>query len=119
MNHANLIMVTSALAGEGKSFTSINLALSIAAELDHTVMLVDADGARPSVLRMLGTGARACWMCWKSAPTCPDVLLRTNKLTILPGGRTASARDRIAGQRCDAQPAGPHGPALSRPDHHL
>ena len=31
-------MVTSALAGEGKSFTSINLALSIAAELDNTVM---------------------------------------------------------------------------------
>lgn len=43
IEHANLIMVTSALAGEGKSFTSINLAMSIAAELDHTVMLVDAD----------------------------------------------------------------------------
>lgn len=54
INHANLLMVTSALAGEGKSFTSINLALSIAAELDNTVMLVDADVARPSVLRMLG-----------------------------------------------------------------
>lgn len=34
INHANLLMVTSALAGEGKSFTSINLALSIAAELE-------------------------------------------------------------------------------------
>ena len=54
INHSNLLMVTSALAGEGKSFTSINLALSIAAELDNTVMLVDADVARPSVLRMLG-----------------------------------------------------------------
>ncbi len=47
-------MVTSAVAGEGKSFTSINLAMSIAAELDHTVMLVDADLARPSLPRMLG-----------------------------------------------------------------
>jgi Mrp family chromosome partitioning ATPase len=47
-------MVTSALSGEGKSFTSINLAMSIAAELDHTVMLVDADVARPSVLKVLG-----------------------------------------------------------------
>ena len=54
LNHANLIMVTSALAGEGKSFTSLNLALSMAAEQDHTVMLVDADVARPSLLRMLG-----------------------------------------------------------------
>jgi Mrp family chromosome partitioning ATPase len=47
-------MVTSAVAGEGKSFTAINLAMSIAAELDHTVMLVDADLARPSLPRMLG-----------------------------------------------------------------
>ena len=53
-NRANLIMVTSAMPGEGKSFTSLNLAMSIAAELDNTVMLVDADVARPSVLRMLG-----------------------------------------------------------------
>ena len=36
------------------SFTSVNLAMSIAAEMDHTVMLVDADVARPSILRMLG-----------------------------------------------------------------
>jgi len=54
INHANLMMVTSALAGEGKSFTSINLALSIAAELDNTVMLVDADVAR---LRPAATAA--------------------------------------------------------------
>ena len=54
LNHGNLIMVTSALAGEGKSFNSVNLAMSIAAELDNTVMLVDADVARPSLLRMLG-----------------------------------------------------------------
>ncbi|MDB5850886.1 MAG: protein tyrosine kinase [Rhodoferax sp.] len=50
VENGNLIMVTSALAGEGKSFTAINLAMSIATELDNTVMLVDADVARPSVL---------------------------------------------------------------------
>ena len=54
LKHSNLIMVTSALPGEGKSFTAINLAMSMAAEMDHTVMLVDADVARPSMLRMLG-----------------------------------------------------------------
>ena len=47
LTHGNLIMVTSALAGEGKTFMSVNLAMSIAAELDHTVVLVDADVARP------------------------------------------------------------------------
>ncbi len=49
----NLVMVTSALPGEGKTFCSINLAISIAMELDRTVLLVDADVARPSVLRGL------------------------------------------------------------------
>ena len=50
ITNGNLIMVTSALPGEGKSFSAINLAISIAMELDNTVMLVDADVARPSVL---------------------------------------------------------------------
>jgi Mrp family chromosome partitioning ATPase len=39
VENGNLIMVTSSLPGEGKSFTAINLAISIAAELDNTVML--------------------------------------------------------------------------------
>ncbi|HXU66006.1 MAG TPA: chromosome partitioning ATPase, partial [Casimicrobiaceae bacterium] len=43
IRHGNLIMITSALPGEGKSFTALNLAMSIAMELDHTVLLVDAD----------------------------------------------------------------------------
>ncbi|UUZ51367.1 hypothetical protein LP420_19040 [Massilia sp. B-10] len=50
----NLIMITSSLPGEGKTYCAINLAMSIAMELDHTVLLVDADVARPSVLRVLG-----------------------------------------------------------------
>ena len=52
--NGNLIMVTSALPREGKSYTAVNLAISIAAELDKTVLLVDADVARPSVLNVLG-----------------------------------------------------------------
>lgn len=45
----NLIMVTSSLPGEGKTFTSINLALSLAAERGLRVLLIDADVIRPSV----------------------------------------------------------------------
>ena len=87
--HGNLIMVTSALAGEGKSFTSVNLAMSIAAELDHTVMLVDADVARPSVLRMLGLPpAPGLLDVLEQSDDLSNVLLRTNidKLTLLPAG---------------------------------
>ena len=89
LNHGNLIMVTSALVGEGKSFTSVNLAMSIAMELDNTVMLVDADVARPSVLRMLGLPPGPGLLDLLEGKTdMPSVLLKTNidKLTILPSG---------------------------------
>jgi protein-tyrosine kinase len=89
LKHSNLIMVTSALPGEGKSFTAINLAMSMAAELDHTVMLVDADVARPSVLRMLGLQpAPGLLDLLERKVEVVDVLLRTNvdKLTLLPSG---------------------------------
>jgi receptor protein-tyrosine kinase len=50
----NLVMVTSALPGEGKSFTSLNLAMSMAMERDSTVLLIDGDVIRASVSKMLG-----------------------------------------------------------------
>lgn len=91
----NLIMMTSALPGEGKTFCSINLAMSIAMELDHTVLLVDADVARPSVLRTLGLPVQRGLMdiLLDNGLDVADVLLRTNVngLTILPAG-TSSAR---------------------------
>ena len=43
IRNGNLIMVTSAVPGEGKTFSAINLAMSLAMELDQTVLLVDAD----------------------------------------------------------------------------
>lgn len=90
ITNGNLIMVTSALPGEGKSFTSINLAMSIATELDNTVMLVDADVARPSVMRMLGLpdGPGLLDLVLDDKLDMSSVLLKTNveKLTILPSG---------------------------------
>jgi protein-tyrosine kinase len=55
----NLIMVTSALPGEGKTFCALNLALSIASEVDSSVLLVDADVVRPAVLERLGLASAA------------------------------------------------------------
>jgi len=86
----NLIMVTSALPREGKSYTAVNLAISIAAELDKTVLLVDADVARPSILNILGLPPAAGLLDLLPGGTLdlPEVLLRTNieKLTLLPSG---------------------------------
>jgi len=89
--NANLIMVTSSLAGEGKTFTSINLAMSIATEMDKTVLLVDADVAKPDVTARLGIQAEQGLIdvLLEDDLTLRDVLIRTDipKLTLLPAGR--------------------------------
>jgi exopolysaccharide/PEP-CTERM locus tyrosine autokinase len=91
-NPNNLIMITSSLPGEGKTYCAINLAMSIAMELDHTVLLVDADVARPSVLRTLGLPAHRGLMdiLTDDKLDMADVMLRTNvdTLSILPAGTT-------------------------------
>jgi Mrp family chromosome partitioning ATPase len=51
-------MVTSALRGEGKTFCALNLAMSLALEVDTSVVLVDADVVRPGVFERLGLSAR-------------------------------------------------------------
>ncbi len=101
-NPGNLIMVTSSLPGEGKTFCAINLAMSIAMELDHTVLLVDADVARPSILRTLGVSAqRGLLDVLQEEHEMSDVMLRTNvdTLTILPAGTSsANATEILASQ---------------------
>ena len=97
----NLIMVTSSLPGEGKTFCAINLAMSIAMELDHTVLLIDADVARPSVLRTLGLPAQRGLMdmLLDDKLDLADVMLRTNvdTFSILPAGTsTAHATELLA-----------------------
>ena len=89
--HRNLIMVTRSLPGEGKSFCALNLALSLAMERDRTVMLVDADVAKPSVLNNLGLRAERGLMDLLLDPSLDvgNVLLKTNidKFSVLPAGR--------------------------------
>jgi len=91
MARSNLIMVTSSLPGEGKTFVSVNLAISLAMELDKTVLLVDADVSRPAVLKRLGLPPSPGLLDILTNPSLPvsDVLMRTNidKLTILPSGQ--------------------------------
>lgn len=88
---ANLVMITSALPGEGKSTTAVNLAVSIAMELDHTVLLVDADVSRPAIPALLGISTERGLLDLLTDETLDvsDVLLRTNveKLSVLPSGQ--------------------------------
>jgi exopolysaccharide/PEP-CTERM locus tyrosine autokinase len=50
----NTIMIASAIDSEGKSLTAINLAISLAQEIDHSVLLVDADFRKPLIHEYLG-----------------------------------------------------------------
>ena len=87
---ANLVMVTSSVPGEGKSFCSINLAISIALEMDYSVLLVDADVAKPTIPELFGLQAKRGLMdlLRDRRLDVADVLYKVNigKLTLLPGG---------------------------------
>ncbi|MCG8015420.1 MAG: XrtA-associated tyrosine autokinase [Candidatus Thiodiazotropha sp. 'RUGA'] len=54
ITHGNLVSIASSLPSEGKTFTAMNLALSIATELDTTVLLIDGDVLKYSLSRLLG-----------------------------------------------------------------
>ncbi|MES2317115.1 MAG: XrtA-associated tyrosine autokinase [Pseudomonadota bacterium] len=106
-HNGNLIVLTSALPGEGKTYCAINLAMSIAMEKDHTVLLVDADVARPSVLRVLGLPAAPGLMdlLLDEDMGPADVILRTNipSLSLLPAGRNNKhATELLASQAMSA-----------------
>jgi protein-tyrosine kinase len=90
LQRPNLIMVASAMPGEGKTFLAMNLAMSIAMEVDHSVLLVDADVLRPSVLSRYGVEASRGLLDVLVSPNLAlaDVMLRTNvpKLNLLSAG---------------------------------
>jgi receptor protein-tyrosine kinase len=83
-------MVTSSLPGEGKSFVSLNLAMSMAMEVDCRVLLVDADVIKPTIPKLLGIQPAKGLMDVLTEPdlTFGDVLLRTNveRLTLTLAG---------------------------------
>lgn len=91
VEQGNLIMITSSLPGEGKTYTAINLSMSIAMEMDKTVLLVDADVGRARVHRALKipSGPGLINLLLEKDLDVGDVMLRTNvpKLRIIPMGK--------------------------------
>lgn len=78
--NGNVIMVTSSFPGEGKTSTSICLAMSIAMERDKSVLLVDADVAKPSLFKTLQIPERPGLLdvLTNEKMDLGDVLFRTN-----------------------------------------
>jgi exopolysaccharide/PEP-CTERM locus tyrosine autokinase len=84
------VLIASANPGEGKTFSAVNLALSLAAEADYDVLLIDADIAKPSVLGALGLENGPGLMDALADPTLPlgDCLIQTDiaGLKVMPAG---------------------------------
>jgi receptor protein-tyrosine kinase len=87
----NLIMVTSARPGEGKSFTAINLAGSIARQGNNRVLLVDADSKRDSICYPMGLADAPGLLDLAANPKLDPgpLIVKTpiEQLSILPIGR--------------------------------
>lgn len=105
-SRTNRILVCSAHSGEGKTFCAVNLALSLAAEKDIEILLVDADFAKPSILSTLGLAGGPGLMDVLSDPSLAieDCIIRTDipALSVLPAGqRTNNDTEYLASNRTE------------------
>jgi protein-tyrosine kinase len=104
VERGNLILISSAISGEGKTHTCLNLALSMAAERDNTVLLVDGDVPKPHISRLFGIADQPGLLdiLGDRELKPEDLLLRTDiaRLSILPAGKwTEQAPELLASQR--------------------
>lgn len=103
----HLIMVGSALPGEGKTFSCINLALSMTTERDMRVLLVDADVAKPHITRLFGLEKQLGLLDVLDEDVGLDLdkaILPTNLdgLSILPAGKPRPhATEMLASERME------------------
>jgi protein-tyrosine kinase len=92
MSNSNIIMISSARPAEGKTFTAVNLALSIAAEQDKTVLLVDADVLKPNVFKTLDIEPKNGLMEYLlgAVDDLSDIIYHTSvpKLRLIPAGQS-------------------------------
>ena len=103
IEHGNLISIVSSLPSEGKTFTALNLGLSIASEMDATVLLIDGDVIKASLSKLIGADSNRGLIDLLEDPECTvrDVILDTQnpKLKIIPAGtRSAKSNELLASQ---------------------
>lgn len=92
IKNRNLLLITSSLPQEGKTYTALNLALSMAMEKDKKVLLIDGDVASPDIANLLGITSRPGLIEYLDGKksNINQVLLRTNLpgLSVIPSGAT-------------------------------
>jgi protein-tyrosine kinase len=91
VNNSNIIVITSSVPGEGKTYSSINLALSIAYEYNNRVLFIDGDVYKKTSSSIFEISNRPGLLDYLTAenPNLADLLLNTNieKFTVFPSGR--------------------------------
>jgi non-specific protein-tyrosine kinase len=98
----NTIMVTSAIPGEGKTLTSINLAMTFAREFSQTVLLVDCDLHLQRIHQVLGyESEKGLADFFIDAEPLPNLIVwpGIEKLTVISGGRTIDASSEFLGSQ--------------------
>ena len=97
-NGWNVLAVTSPRSGEGKTLTALNLAIAMARETNHTVLLVELDLRRPTLESLLG---------YEPGPGITDYLLRgmplsevmlnpgIDRLVLIPAGPPAESSSEL------------------------
>lgn len=104
IDRGQLILICSAHPNEGKTFSAVNLALSMASETEIEVVLVDADVAKPEILSTLGITGGAGLMDALANPALDveTLLIRTDvpNLMVLPAGlQTNNDTELLASDR--------------------
>ena len=99
-NNWNTIMVTSVRPGEGKTLTSINLAISMAKEFNQTVLLVDCDLRRQKIQKYLNFSFEKGIVDYlMNGSDLKELIVWPNieKLTLISGGKTISDSTELLG----------------------
>ncbi len=118
-DRARVVLIASGQPGEGKTFMALNLALSIAAEQERSVLLIDGDNAKPELLARMGVAEEGPGFLDSLADPRLDpesLVLGTDipRLSVLPAGRKdrnipeyfASARmPELITRLCEADPS--------------
>jgi protein-tyrosine kinase len=101
--HGNLVSIASSLPSEGKTFTALNLGLSISSEMDSTVLLIDGDVIKSSLTKLIGADDKRGLIDLLEDPNCSvgDVILDTQnpKLKIIPAGSSSARSTELLASR--------------------
>jgi capsular exopolysaccharide synthesis family protein len=99
----NILQVTSSVVGEGKTLTSVNLAMTLARRFDQKVLLAEGDLRKPAVCKMLGLSMKPGIGEWWDHPEIPvtDYILRIGDtgMCLLPAGDVAQPASVLQSQR--------------------